>query len=855
MDLEALIDAVEASEHASPLLRPHRGTPGLSAAYFGRLLSIYGDDVARATRLAGHWRAFATYGDEPALAYRAKGFVDRIAGRWRESARAFITAGERAGNERDRLSFAIGAVDGLAKAGNAEEAYQLGLRLAHGLEALDAPELAARARLNTANALLWAERGPEARSLYKQAIPAFRRAGMALEEASARLGLSTTHLYGGDPATAAQEAEAGCALCIAHDLDYIGALCEVNLAHFALVQGRADDAFARLVALRPKLEESPADLARVHEYLGDACLRLNLFTEAAEAYRTALASPTLPAASRAHVLLGLGEAERDPVAFAKAADRYRRAGNGPWRAAALAGKVSLRPWAPRSLRDAREALRAAGDSPYHLTLARFAEAEALIARDQDARTTLDQAERLVRRYGYRRFAWRIHALRAKIVKQPLPHYRKMFAEIVRERFTVTSVAARTGFLEDKSAALGAYLAALLNAATPARVEEARDVIRQTRAATLLDEILQSASLQLDASRWARLEALRGQVVAEVQSEPTPDARAAVAAHPRRREWMEASHVLGALDQAMPPAQGDGAVVFAEVDDRLWAILGKRAIPLPIGVRELEETLEWLWFELHVPTADRDAPPGEALALLEELRQALVAPWQSEDAPPHLCPDGLLWRVPWSAVLPQTGPLALHPSLAGGRRIGEIERVAVWIDTPPDLPNALAEEATLRRRFPHACFLRTRQEVVASWAQAWDLVHVIGHARHNAENPMFSALLFPDGPLYAAEIARGGLRTRLACLSACETGALSHAVRAEPDGLVRAFLARGGEAVLASLWPLDDEAAARFFAALYNGLKPGDDLPLAVDRARSVVREWRPHPYFWASLSLFAGYPS
>lgn len=854
MELEALIDAVESSEHAGALLRPYRGRSGLSKAYFGRLLAIYGDDVGRAVRLAKHWRVLAAYGDEPALAYRAKGFVDRMAGRWRESAQAFLRASDLAEGAEDRLAYAIGAVDGLARSGKVEEARRLGTRLAEGLDELNAPVLAARARLNTANALLWAERGPEARALYQRAIPVFQASEMAMEEASARLGLSTTHLYGGDPRVAALEAEAGRALCEENEFDYIGALCEVNLAHFALVQGRADEAYARLLALRPRLEESPADLARVHEYMGDACLRLNLFTEAAEAYRTALASPTLPAASRGHVLLGLGEAERDPVAFTKAAERYRRAGNGPWRAAALAGKVSLHPEGPRALHDARAAREAAGASPYHQTLALLAEAEALLAHGRDAGTALTEADRLVRRYGYRRFAWRIHELKARGAAKPLPHYRRMFAEIMRERIAVTSVAARTGFLEDKSRALAAYLSALLANPTRARVAAAREVIRRTRAVTLLDEILRSGSLTLDAERRERLEALRAQVVADAIEEPTPDARGAAAVHPKRSDWMEATHVLGALDHALPPVIAEDVVVFAQAGDDLWALVDRGAVKLPISARELEETLEWLWFELRVPTADREAPPEEALDLLRDLRNALVAPWARRlNRPRHLCPDGLLWRVPWSALLPRTVPLSLHPSLGGGTRLGKIERVAVWIDTPPDLPNAPAEEETIRRRFPQARFLRTRAEVVDSWHEAWDLVHVVGHARHNAENPMFSALAFSDGPLYAAEIARGGLRTRLACLSACETGTLSHAVRSEPDGLVRAFLARGGEGVLASLWPLDDEAAARFFSAFYTDLNPCSDLTDTVDRARSAVRAWRAHPYFWASLSLFGGY--
>jgi CHAT domain-containing protein len=224
---------------------------------------------------------------------------------------------------------------------------------------------------------------------------------------------------------------------------------------------------------------------------------------------------------------------------------------------------------------------------------------------------------------------------------------------------------------------------------------------------------------------------------------------------------------------------------------------------------------------------------------------------------RISPDGILWRVPWDAVIgegPAT-PVLLHPSLGGGHSIGSLERVALWIDTPSDLPNTLAEEKTILERFPRANVFRSREEVLASLGQEWDLVHVAGHARHREGNPMFSALEFPDGPIYASEIARSGLRTRLACLSACETGTLSLSTRQEPDGLARAFLARGAEAVLASLWPLDDVAASIFFDALYNDLRPISNLPKAVSEARSAVRAWRDHPYFWAPLSLFGGYCS
>jgi CHAT domain-containing protein len=76
---------------------------------------------------------------------------------------------------------------------------------------------------------------------------------------------------------------------------------------------------------------------------------------------------------------------------------------------------------------------------------------------------------------------------------------------------------------------------------------------------------------------------------------------------------------------------------------------------------------------------------------------------------------------------------------------------------------------------------------------------------------------------------------------------------EPDGLVRSFLTLGAESVLASLWPLDDEGASRLMDAYYKGVSRGDAHLSALADARKRVREWREHPYYWASMTIFGGY--
>ena len=684
-----LIDRIEETGQARPVLRPHRGERGLCGAYFARLLELYAADPPRAARLASQWRAFLDLGDDPALAYRAKGASDRFGGRWLASADAFVRAGELAGDDVSRHAYSLGAIDGLAKAGRIKEAVAMGVRLAKGLDALGEDALAARARLNTANALLWADQGEDAREHLERAIPAFRREGMAVEEASARLSLSSTHLYGGDPAVAAREATESQAIADRAGLAYVSALGRFNLASVALVQGRVDEAFAQLVALREPLEDSP-DAVRLETAIGDACLRLNLLDEAEEAYTAALASRDgISATDRAYLLFGLGEtkAASDPAAadllYAKASHRWRNLGNRAWQSAALAARVGLRPEARSAIRLARKALESAEGSPYHETLALLALAEALIAHGRDAQEPLDRAATLVRRFGYRRFAWRIHALRARAADSPLPHYRRMVAEILRERLTVTSTAARAGFLKDKSRALGDYLTTLLDSPTPKRVEEVVETVRQTRAVTLLDEILRSGSARLSPEQERRLEALRLEVAEEIGPGGLPDARSSEGRVPRKRGWTEATHDLGALDAVVPPKVVDGCVVFVEAGGGIWAVVGERSTRLPLGTAELEEALRWLKYELQAVTADRDAPSQEALSLLRELRAGLVEPWLPlvGDGPLRICPDGLLWRVPWDAVVdgPSTATLLLHPSLSGGGTVEALDQVAIWID--------------------------------------------------------------------------------------------------------------------------------------------------------------------------------
>ena len=72
------------------------------------------------------------------------------------------------------------------------------------------------------------------------------------------------------------------------------------------------------------------------------------------------------------------------------------------------------------------------------------------------------------------------------------------------------------------------------------------------------------------------------------------------------------------------------------------------------------------------------------------------------------------------------------------------------------------------------------------------------------------------------------------------------------GLTRGFLYAGARRVLASLWPVEDQATAalmrRFYRAMWNeGLTPAAALRRAQLEVRGE-RRWR-DPYYWAGFVL------
>jgi CHAT domain-containing protein len=146
----------------------------------------------------------------------------------------------------------------------------------------------------------------------------------------------------------------------------------------------------------------------------------------------------------------------------------------------------------------------------------------------------------------------------------------------------------------------------------------------------------------------------------------------------------------------------------------------------------------------------------------------------------------------------------------------------------------------------------------------DYLHFAVHSLVNQEQPFYSALVLApdatsDGLLQTYEIVNTRLRSRLVTLSGCET-ALGKLKRGEGMlGLQRAFLQAGAEAVVVSLWSVED-STADFMEGFYKNIRREQDLALALRNAKQQYlkgtidlgggqRISSSHPFFWAPFVL------
>jgi tetratricopeptide (TPR) repeat protein len=232
----------------------------------------------------------------------------------------------------------------------------------------------------------------------------------------------------------------------------------------------------------------------------------------------------------------------------------------------------------------------------------------------------------------------------------------------------------------------------------------------------------------------------------------------------------------------------------------------------------------------------------------------------------VAPDRRVWtRVPAAAILADL-------RRAPGRPRPDRPRILAVCGNDPqrDLPGARREVSDLIARYrgvsiwPEAAGPGAAEPADLASAAAsrlgtlarfggFDLLHVAAHVHGDDQRPWHSEIrIWPAGSggnPTAGAVAAMKLDTRVVVLASCASAG-SRALSGEGlQGLGSAFLASGAEAVVATLWPVEDEATARFSRSFYGSLGRGATVAAAVRDAQDDLRG-RPttqHPFYWAGF--------
>lgn len=274
----------------------------------------------------------------------------------------------------------------------------------------------------------------------------------------------------------------------------------------------------------------------------------------------------------------------------------------------------------------------------------------------------------------------------------------------------------------------------------------------------------------------------------------------------------------------------------------WPLLGE--LLLPPAWRPLPEGLTTLYV---IPSGPLHAVPfaalpyeGEALGLRYALGQALSLPLldallrrHARHTEPGIRLDAMRGLVCQLDAFPAHP--ALPPLAATGR-----EAHALLTRLPPESRLVHGAEATYAR--------------LQAWNESGDLaaftlLHFATHALFHPHHPHLSHLVLADRALTVADILGWRLQARLVVLAACET-AIGHVYSGDEQvGLPHAFLLAGAETVLATSWPVPDEATADFLDDFYAVLATEAQTPA---QALSVVRRHtagHSAAYVWGAMGI------
>jgi CHAT domain-containing protein len=130
-----------------------------------------------------------------------------------------------------------------------------------------------------------------------------------------------------------------------------------------------------------------------------------------------------------------------------------------------------------------------------------------------------------------------------------------------------------------------------------------------------------------------------------------------------------------------------------------------------------------------------------------------------------------------------------------------------------------------------------KEAVASAMGDFDALHFATHGLPCPEVPMLSSVALADGErLTVGEFLVRRLRASLVVLSACDTGIGQPTDGDDVVGFSRSLLAAGVQAIVVSLWPVDDLVTSLIMREFYQRLQTGKGASEALRESQLMARQ-------------------
>lgn len=475
------------------------------------------------------------------------------------------------------------------------------------------------------------------------------------------------------------------------------------------------------------------------------------------------------------------------------------------------------------------------------------------------------------------------------------------ASIESQRGTLPSEEFRAAFLGDNLLPYHELVRASLAQPADGAADTALQWVERGRARALADS-LEGSGHDDDSADPARREGarLRRELDAcyRALSRPGDDGAARWLEQARRLEaaLLEAGRRSAIAGAPAAPAAGAAAsldiaalhaaldthsalVEYFSIDDTLHVcvVAGGRvhALRLPAELQQVQASIEQLRFQTDTLRhgAQRLAhrlPELQQRALhhLQGLHAALWAPLEPllGERRAVVVPHGALHYLPFEALHDgrrheiERRELCRAPSAALllrslAARPSSWRSALVLGHADERLPQVRAEVDAVAARFDAAQALHDEAATSAALRSACgaDVLHIACHAQFRNDSPRFSALHLADGAFTVRDAARLRLAGALVTLSACETAISAVLPGDELIGLTHAFLAAGAARVLASLWTVQDDAAARFMPRFYERLHAGSAPAEALRATQLEALGHHPHPYFWSAFTLHGGW--